>query len=657
MKSLNLGILAHVDAGKTSLTERILFEAGARVCLGSVDTGSTFTDSLLLERERGITIKSAVASFELNGVLINLLDTPGHPDFIAEVERALVLLDIAIIVVSAVERVQAQTRVLVNALERMEIPYVFFINKIDRKGASFQQTLEALGTQLKCHPLALCDVKSAGSSMAVVEYDMPLSSWMLSQWLDVLCEHDDVLLHEYVTTPKLINKERLEQALRTQLGDNLVNPVFAGSAITGAGVAAMIEAITYLGPIRHCNANAPLNASVFKIDRGWGGHKRFHLVILAGTLHLRQTVETPHGSCRVTGIYVSASGGLQSAREATAGQIACVIGLDGVRIGDRIGVCSARDEGVHTFTPPAIETHVYAALSIQTKALWEALIALAEQDPLIDLRRNTAGQMFVSLYGEVQKEIIQAILQDEYAIQAKFEESSAICVEALLGTGEGLESLGDPSNPFLATVGLHVTPRAPGSGQIFTRKVHAGLMPASFYKAIEESVIKTLGEGRHGWPVCDCEVTLTMVDYESPSSTAADFRHLTPLVLAAAIEQAGTTVCEPRSQFHIEVPIAQSASIQTLLARAGAITTGATISEGTVRIKGSIVTTKIYKLQHEIPNVTSGLGFIESEFAAYAPVPGAPPSRDRSMSNPYHRHEYLRHIRLGTRIGQPVNSA
>lgn len=657
MKSLNLGILAHVDAGKTSLTERILFDAGARLRLGSVDSGNTYTDSLLLERERGITIRSAVASFELNSILVNLLDTPGHPDFIAEVERTLALLDIAIIVVSAVEGVQAQTRVLVGALQRLAIPHMFFINKIDRKGADFQHTLQALGRLLKSRPLALVTVRDAGTCQAAVDTCDPASAQVMSQWLDVLCEHDEALLHDYVSHPEAIDTARLEQGLREQLGKGLVNPVFAGSAITGVGVAQMIEAITRLSPIKSHDASAPVLASVFKIDRGWGGHKRFHVSMLAGTLHLRQTIDTPLGASRITGIHVSASGGLQSATHASAGQIACITGLEGVRIGDRIGVRSERHQSAQTFTPPAIETHVAPVLPAQTKALWEALGALAEQDPLIDLRRNAAGLVFVSLYGEVQKEIIQATLADEYDIQAIFEESSAICVETLISTGQGLESLEDASNPFLASVGLRVSPGAPGSGQTFTRQAHAGLMPTSFYKAIEESVFETLKEGKHGWAVHDCEVTLTTVDYESPSSTAADFRHLTPLVLAAAIESAGTQVCEPRSAFRIEVPATMSSPVHALLAKAGATISGATLSAETVRIDGSIVTTRIYTLQHEIPNVTSGLGFMESELATYAPVVGTAPCRERTMANPYNRHEYLRQVRLGPRMGRPASSA
>lgn len=657
MKSLNLGILAHVDAGKTSLTERILFDAGARLRLGSVDSGNTCTDSLLLERERGITIKSAVASFELNHLLINLLDTPGHPDFIAEVERTLVLLDLAVVVVSAVEGVQAQTRVLVNALQRMAIPHVFFINKVDRKGADFLRTLVALQLQLKSRPLALCTVRDAGTAQATVERIDQASAEVTPQWLDVLCEHDETLLHDYVTAAQTIDSSRLEQAVHEQLGRGLVNPVFAGSAITGVGVAQMIETLTRLAPARCHDAEAPVLASVFKIDRGWGGHRRFHVCVQAGTLHVRQSIETPQGTSRITAIQVSESGGLQPATLARAGQIACITGLEGVRIGDRIGACRERNTAAHTFTPPAIETHVSAALPAQTKALWEALSLLAEQDPLIDLRRNPAGQMFVSLYGEVQKEIIQATLQEEYAIEAVFEESSAICVETLQASGQAQESIDEPDNPFLATVGIRVSPGAAGSGLTFIRQAHAGLMPTSFYKAIEESVFESLKEGPCGWMVHDCEVILTTVDYASPSSTAADFRHLTPLVLAAAISRAGTAVCEPRSQFNIEVPAALSSAVHGLLAKAGATIHGTTLDAETARIEGSIVTTRIYKLQHQIPDVTSGLGFMESQLATYTPVAGTAPRRERTLANPYNRQDYLRQVRLGLRTGRPASSA
>ncbi len=169
MRTLNLGILAHVDAGKTSLTERLLFDTGTIDKLGSVDTGNTQTDSLELERQRGITIAAAVVSFTLGDLIVNLIDTPGHPDFIAEVERILQLLDAAVVVVSAVEGVQAQTRVLVRALRRLGVPFVFFINKIDRLGARYSAIVGDIASQLSVRPVAMSAVTNAGGRHAKVE--------------------------------------------------------------------------------------------------------------------------------------------------------------------------------------------------------------------------------------------------------------------------------------------------------------------------------------------------------------------------------------------------------------------------------------------------------------------------------------------------------
>src|SRR5882757_8448311 len=174
MSTVNLGILAHVDAGKTSLTERLLFAAGVIDAIGRVDDGSTQTDSLALERQRGITIKSAVASFAIGDVTVNLIDTPGHPDFIAEVDRALSVLDGAVLVISAVEGVQAQTRVLFRALRRLRIPTLLFVNKIDRRGADCARVVRNIADKL---------------SPAIVTGE--------SKLIEVLAEHDDTLLAAY----------------------------------------------------------------------------------------------------------------------------------------------------------------------------------------------------------------------------------------------------------------------------------------------------------------------------------------------------------------------------------------------------------------------------------------------------------------------------
>ncbi|MDR0344191.1 MAG: GTP-binding protein, partial [Nocardiopsaceae bacterium] len=224
MRTLNLGILAHVDAGKTTLTERLLYQAGVISEAGSVDQGSTQTDTLPLERQRGITIKSAVASFAVGDVTVNLIDTPGHPEFIAEVERVLSVLDGAVLVVSAVEGVQAQTRVLMRALQRLRIPALIFVNKIDRRGAQYERVLAGLSGKLTPAVIALGSVTGPGTRGAgYVPFgagDPAFASRLAGQ----LAEHDDALLAAYVGDEAAIGYQRLRAALAEQARRALVHP-------------------------------------------------------------------------------------------------------------------------------------------------------------------------------------------------------------------------------------------------------------------------------------------------------------------------------------------------------------------------------------------------------------------------------------------------
>src|ERR687898_704079 len=247
MRTLNLGILAHVDAGKTSLTERLLHAAGVIDEPGSVDAGNTQTDSLALERRRGITIRSAVVSFTVGGVAINLIDTPGHPDFIAEVERVLGVLDGAVLVVSAVEGVQAQTRVLMRTLQRLGIPTIIFVNKIDRSGAKFETLLQGISEKLTPAIVPMGSVSGLGTRGALCTPYDDTNPGFIYELVELLADHDEALLAQYVDGGA-ISYGRLGRELAAQTGRAVVHPVFFGSAVTGAGLESLISGITELLP-------------------------------------------------------------------------------------------------------------------------------------------------------------------------------------------------------------------------------------------------------------------------------------------------------------------------------------------------------------------------------------------------------------------------
>ena len=259
-RTLNLGILAHVDAGKTTLTERLLYAAGVIDEVGSVDAGSTQTDFLALERQRGITIKSAVVSFVIDDVTVNLIDTPGHPDFIAEVERVLNVLDGAVLVVSAVEGVQPQTRLLMRALTRLRIPTLLFVNKIDRAGAGYERVLDAISERLTPAIVPMGTVDGLGTRAARFTPWAAGNTALGTRLTEVLAERDDSILAAYVDDDG-IPYRRLREELATQTGQALVHPVFFGSAITGAGVDSLLAGIAELLPAARGTSTARCRAA------------------------------------------------------------------------------------------------------------------------------------------------------------------------------------------------------------------------------------------------------------------------------------------------------------------------------------------------------------------------------------------------------------
>ena len=645
MRTLNLGILAHVDAGKTSLTERLLHAAGVIDEIGSVDAGTSHTDVLDLERRRGITIKAAVVSFVVGDVTINLLDTPGHPDFIAEVERALSVLDGAVLVISAVEGVQAQTRVLMRTLQRLGIPTVLFVNKIDRVGAQEGALLRSIAHRLTPSLVAMGTTRDLGSRTA--EF-VPFGPTELD--LTPLADHDDSVLAALVseTAP---SSDWLCDALVAQTGQAKVHPVFFGSAITGAGVDALTEGITGLLPAVRSDADGPLAGTVFKIDRGPAGERVAYVRLFSGALRVRDRV----GDHAVTAIEVFDRGATVRRSCAVGGEIARVWGLGDVRIGDAIGDRQRRGGG-HHFAPPTLET-VVVPHPEHRRALHTALTQLAEQDPLTGLRYDEVRQeLHLSLYGEVQKEVIQATLAEEFGLDVEFRETTPICIERPVGSGRAIETMPrgrSARRPFLAGVGLRVEPAPARSGVAFRYEIELGSLPAAFMKAIAETVPEALRQGLHGWEVTDCVVTLTHSQYaprqshahqgfsKAMSSIGSDFRLLTPLVLMAALRRAGTVVCEPIQRYELEIPTDVLPVMVPTLARLEAPPLEQTAKGSALVLGGRIRAALVHALQAQVPELTRGEGVLESTFDSYQPVRGAPPTRSRTDDNPLNREQYI----------------
>src|SRR5689334_6885417 len=343
-KTLNLGILAHVDAGKTTLTERLLFDSGVIGQLGAVDAGTTQTDSLPLERQRGITIRSAVASFPIGDVTVNLIDTPGHPDFIAEVDRVLTVLDGVVLVISAVEGVQAQTRILMRSLQRLGIPALLFVNKIDRSGASPGKALLDIARRLKITPFAMGGVTGAGTRGAAVTAHGADDAEFTAGLTELLAGNNDKLLAAYVQSEAGIAYGQLRTELAQQARRGLVYPVFFGSAITGAGIAPLTAGIASLLPAPDGDPGGPLSGRIFKIERGSRAEKIAYVRIFSGTVHVRDRLRFgadagshPQADGKVTAVAVFERGPAIPRKAVFAGQIGKLWGLAEAQVGDPIG--------------------------------------------------------------------------------------------------------------------------------------------------------------------------------------------------------------------------------------------------------------------------------------------------------------------------------
>ncbi|MEU7239689.1 translation factor GTPase family protein [Streptomyces sparsogenes] len=676
-RTVNIGILAHVDAGKTSLTERLLFDTGAIDRLGSVDSGTTQTDTGDIERERGITVRSAVASFTVGPAQVNLIDTPGHSDFIAEVERALGVLDGAVLVLSAVEGVQAQTRVLMKTLRRLRLPTLLFVNKIDRAGARHEGLLADIRHKLAPQPVAMTAVRDLGTRDARAVPRSLDDADFRAHAAEALAETDDALLARVLDGPPPTAAE-LRVALAAGTAQGRVHPVFFGSALSGEGVGALVGAMVRLlppapggqdgadgqegphGPDGADGADgAAPQGTVFAVERRAGAPgKTAYLRLFAGELAVRQRVTLHrHGpggtpveyTGQITSLDVVGRVGAEAgAGRLTAGNIAKVRGLAEVRVGDRLGPAAATTNAAATakadadaateagttadtgttahFAAPSLSTVVRARQPGPGPAarLHAALLTLADQDPLIHTRALPGGATSVLLYGEAQKEIIAATLARDFGIEADFEPSRPAHIERPVGVGEACEEIARRGHTGLwATIGLRVEPAPAGSGAAFRYETELGALPRAFHHAIEETVYETLAQGHDGRPVTDCVVTLVRSGFCGPVSTAGDFRGLTPVVLERALRDAGTRVYEPCHAFELEIPHDALAPVSAQLTAAEADIADARETAGgepAWLLEGRIPAREVHGVKRWLPGLTRGEAVWWSRPSGYRPL-------------------------------------
>lgn len=643
MTTINIGIVAHVDAGKTSLTERILYETNVIKEVGRVDSGSTQTDSMELERQRGITIKASVVSFFIDDVKVNVIDTPGHADFIAEVERSFRVLDGAILVISAVEGVQAQTKILMQTLQKLNIPTILVVNKIDRTGANTEKVVKQIKTILSNETFPFYSVQNEGTKEArIIEYKS------YDDCIERLAPYNESLLESFVNN-EIVTDTLLREELEKQIQQANLYPIFFGSALTGIGVTELLENIPSLLPANNPSQDEELSGIVFKIEREPSGEKIAYVRVFSGNLHVRKYVHIqrdqslPHKK-KIKKMCMFHNGNAVQSTIVPCGEFCKVWGLSDIKIGDIIGKRTDYIKDIH-FAEPQMEAAIDAVPKERIHDLYAALMELCEEDPLIKVWKDDVhNELYIRLFGEVQKEVIETTLFEKYNLQVTFSNTRVVCIEKPIGIGSSVEVIGEKANPFYATVGFKVERGELNSGITYTLGVELGSLPLAFHKAIEDTVFQTLKQGLYGWEVTDISVTLTHTGYASPVTTASDFRNLTPLVLMDALKKAETYVYEPVNEFELTVPEHAISTAMYKLAAVPATFAEPIFNNDSCQLTGSLPVAKTEHFKRMLHSFTEGEGIFTTKPAGFTKITAPFPTRKRVDYNPLNRKDYFLHV-------------
>ncbi len=539
-KIRNVGIFAHVDAGKTTLSEQLLSHAGAIRTLGSVDSGTAHTDTLPVERRRGISVKATCVCLEHEGVQINLIDTPGHADFSAEIERSFWALDGAILVVCAVEGVQPQTEVLFSAMKEQNIPVIFFINKTDRIGADV--------------PGVVKQIQNLLSGVAVQpEYEEGIC--------EVLCDVDDGFLERYFSGEDF-SSEYLQNLLAEYAQKAQVYPVLCGSALRDEGVLPLLDGIVSYVPAPQ--TQDAVCGVVFAAQQDKVLGRGVWVRLFGGSLENRDAISLPAGVDPATGeerkmqskiAQIFGTDGKPAGR-LEAGQIGLVYGLGKVSIGHIIG----DGEGVpRKVAPGSMRTPLITVQAIPEKpeqmpALRQACDILSGEDPLLQSQYiRTLNQLHLSVMGTIQLEILQEVLKTRFDLEVSFTPPAIIYQETISQSAEGYVAYTMPK-PCWAKLRFLIEPAPRGSGITYSSQVPVRDIMARYQHQVEQALPLALNQGRLGWKVTDVKITLISGEHHLEHTHPLDFIVATPMAIQDGLQNGGSTLLEPVLEVKFRLP-------------------------------------------------------------------------------------------------------
>jgi len=532
MNIRNIGIFAHVDAGKTTLSEQLLMHSGAIRRAGSVDEGTAHTDNLPVEQRRGISVKATCVSMDWRGTLINLIDTPGHVDFSAEVERSLWALDAAVVVVCAVEGVQPHTETLFHALKEQSIPTLFFLNKTDREGADVPRVLAQIQRLLTPDAVLMADAD------AVTEF---------------VCAQDDELLERYLSGEEFA-PEFIRSRLAALTRQAAACPVYSGSALRDEGVIPLLDAMVDFLP-EPVSGGGDLCGVVFASTQDRVLGRGVWVRLYAGSLENRAPVTLPAGVDPLTGeeklvqrkiTQIRRVGG-SDAGSLTAGEIGVIYGLGDVKVGQVLGEEALLPRRVEPgrLRTPLITVQVIPEKPEDMQALRVACEALSAEDPLLQVRYAKAlNELQLHVMGTIQLEIIQELLDTRFNMKVTFSKPAVIYKETIAKAASGFVAYTMPK-PCWAIMRFEIEPAPRGSGVTFKSTVPVRDILLRYQHQVEQALPLALHQGRLGWQVTDVNITLVDGNHHQFHTHPLDFIVATPWGIQDGLQRGGSTLLEP----------------------------------------------------------------------------------------------------------------
>ena len=604
MDYCTIGIFAHANAGKTTVTENILYETGIISRIGRVDNGTTITDSMETERLRGITIRSSYVTFRLKNRNVQLLDTPGHIDFSAEVVRAMRVLDAAIFVISGVEGIEAQTYYIWNMLKKMNVPIIFFVNKLDRMGADYNRTVNELKAAFSERIVSLQDIKLSDDNIFI-------SRKRNVEIVDQITLFDEITLNKYLENEDSVTNSWLEERIKKLYKLNQIYCVTGGSALLQGGVKELLDCIGKYLPQFQFVRNKKFSGIVYMNKRN-NNIKETYIKVLQGKLKNREELKIGDEIQKIKSMFCINGDNRELCGSSEAGQLVVVTGVD-VAPGQIIGEDIKRDLAEISLFPMFRATlSVYK--ETEKNVLWGAIKELNEEDPLLHARIELdSGNIQVDLMGKLQGETLVQLLAEKYHLEVKLSEPTIIYKETPINEGIGKASYTKTSN-----VALKIIPLERGKGVRFKSLLATDYLFAKYQKQIEKLLYKYINSGLYGWEVTDCEIQLIGGKCDNVGSETKDYNIATPIAFMRALKECGTNLLEPIVMYTISVP--QGFSVEIIKKLAGTKKGYEEIhlnSKDEYIIRGKAYLTEIIEFVDSLREITSGKGVVNYIHAGY----------------------------------------